>query len=138
MKHVCGNYLIDVILWGVRKSNEEKQVIWKNTSGVTLSMDLEIKYYKSSFTADRIRNIKCCFLSNVSIRIINTCRFQLYVEIHSATCSLQKMSLLSHFYVNPQKIQTESSLKMLKIPTEFKCSTARYTKNLFFSLSFRT
>ena len=42
----------------------------------------------------------CYFPSNVSIRILGSSRFQLYVEFYLATNSLHNKLLLSHFDIN--------------------------------------
>ena len=70
-----------VINWYYSLMREEKQ--WreksdmKKPSVVTLSIK---SYYKSSSTAVVQGTLQCCFLSNVSIRLLGNCRFQLYVE----------------------------------------------------------
>ena len=47
--------------------------------------------------------LQCHFLSNVSIRILGSCKFQLYGKFYSATISLHNRRLLSNFYMNIQK-----------------------------------
>ena len=86
-------------------------------------------YYKCSFTADSQRTLQWCFLSNVSIRMLGSCKFLLYEEFYSATTFPHKRPLLSYFYINIQKNKFEKFLLNLRI--------ARYTKNLFLFLCFR-
>ena len=104
----------------MRKSNEVKHVIWKSTSVVTLIIEL---YYKSSLTADSIRNI-IMLLSFNCIHSYVSCQFQLNAEFYSATTSLRKRPHFFCFCINIQKLGIKSFSKVLKIRSAFKQSKA--------------
>ena len=91
-------------------------------------------YFKISWQLIAQETLQCYFLSNVSIRMLGSCKFQLYVKFYSATISLHNRLLLSHFYINIQKIGIASSSKVSK--TLSQLSKSRYTKDLLFFLAF--
>ena len=104
----------------MRKSNEVKHVIWKSTSVVTLIIEL---YYKSSLTADSIRNI-IMLLSFNCIHSYVSCQFQLNAEFYSATTSLHKRLHFFCFCINIQKLGIKSFSKVSKSRSAFKQSKA--------------
>ena len=78
--------------------------------------------------------LQCYFLSNVSIRILGSCKFQLYVKFYSVTISIHNSLLLSHFYISIQKIGITRPQRFRKL--FLPLSKSRYTEDLLFFLAF--
>ena len=124
-------YLIYIILCRVKKINKQKPVLRKSNLLLLYQWKSTLKV---SWQLIPQETLQCHFLSNVSIRILGSCKFQLYVKFYSATISLHNRLLLSHFYINIQKIGIESSSKVWKL--FLSLSKLRYTKYLLFFLAF--
>ena len=127
--------LIDIFLWKWRKSINRKPVLRKSNLLLLYQWNSTVKV---SWQLIARETLQYYFLSNVSIHILGSCKFQLYVKFYSATISLGSCKfrlyvkffsvtislhnrlLLSHFYINILKIGITSSSKLSKTLSQFK------------------